>query len=216
MPTRPLAVLLAAPILAAPILVACVTTGNSPVGAAFTDHCAPPRVEARFTDPDGLPALYDDALRAYVPDGPRAGAAQRFVTDSISDGLTAALAGRFAGTADCGLDVAVENVILPDRTRYTPLSGQKSYLVRAVLTDADGTVLAETARPFTVLAEHQKRGRLGGSAWRRIGRTADLRAEALDLLNAATVQIIGDAFSGGRTQTGMAGKLAAYPDRLPG
>ena len=197
------------------LLAACVTTGDSPVGAGFASYCAPPRVDARLTDPDGLPALYDDALSAYVPPGPRQGAAARFVEASVTDGLTARLADAYTGGADCALAVAVENVILPDRTRFTPLSGQKSFLVRATLIGPDGRALAETTRPFTVLAEHQKRGRLRRSAWSRIGNTADLRAEALDLLSGATVQVVADAFTGGRTQTGMSGRLAAYPERLP-
>ena len=165
----------AVPTAAAFVLSACVTTADSPVTPAFTGYCAPPAVEARLTDPDGLPALYDAALGPYVPDGPRTGAAVRFVEASLTDGLTAAMADGFTGDADCALSVAVENVILPDRTRFTPLSGQKSFLVRAALTAPDGAVLAETTRPFTILAEHQKRGRLGGSAWRRIGNTQDLR-----------------------------------------
>lgn len=197
------------------LLAACVTTGDSPVGAGFTSYCAPPRVDAALTDPDGLPALYDEALGAYVPNGPRRGAAQRFVEASLADGLTARLASAYTGQADCALSVAVENVILPDRTRFTPLSGQKSFLVRATLTAPDGAVLAETTRPFTVLAEHQKRGRLRRSAWSRIGNTSDLRAEALDLLSGATVMVVADAFAGGRAQTGMSGKLTAYPERLP-
>lgn len=202
-------------LLAALLLAACVTTGDSPVGAAFTSYCAPPRIEAAFTDPDGLPTLYDDALGAYVPQGPRQGAAARFVTAGLADGLTVRLAEAYTGTADCALAVAVENVILPDRTRFTPLSGRKSFLVGARLTGPDGAVLAETERGFTVIAEHQRHGRLGGSAWRRIGNTADLRAEALDLLTAASVQAVGDAFTGGRTQTGLSGQLVAYPERLP-
>lgn len=197
------------------LLSACVTTGESPVDDRFTGYCAPPTVTARFADPDGLPALYDDALSAYAPPGPHQGAAARFVEAGLTDGLTGALPPRFSGKAACALDVAVENVILPDRTRYTPLSGQKSFLVRAVLTAPDGSVLAETTKPFTVLAEFQKHGRLGGSAWRRIGRTEGLRAEAVDLLTAASVDVVADAFGGGRTQTGLAGRLKSYPQRLP-
>ena len=196
------------------LLAACVTTADSPVDARFAAYCAAPTVEARFTDPDGLPRLYDDALRPYV-DGPHEGAALRFVEAGLADGLGAALPARFAGAAPCALSVAVENVILPDRTRFTPLSGQKSFLVRARLTGPDGAVLAETTRPFTVLAEFQRRGRLGGSAWRRIGNTEGLRAEALDLLTAASVDVVADAFGGGRTQTGLAGRLESYPGRLP-
>ena len=197
------------------LLAACVTTGDSPVGAGFTSYCAPPRVAAQLTDPDGLPALYDDALSPYVPDGPRRGAAARFLEASLADGLTVRMANAYTGEADCALSVAVENVILPDRTRFTPLSGQKSFLVNAALTAPDGSTLAETTRPFTVLAEHQTHGRLRRSAWARIGNTENLRAEALDLLCGATVETVADAFTGGRTQTGMSGRLVAYPGRLP-
>ena len=197
------------------VLAACVTTGQSPVDARFTGYCAAPTVAARFTDPDGLPALYDDALAPFAPEGLHEGSAVRFVEAGLAQGLAERLPARFGGAAPCALDVTVENVILPDKTRYTPLSGQKSFLVRGVLRGPDGAVLAETTKPFTVLAPFQKHGRLGGSAWRRIGRTEALRAEALDLLTASTVDIVAEAFGGGRTQTGLAGKLRSYPDRLP-
>ena len=196
------------------ILSACVTSGASPVGNAITGYCAPPVVTARYADPDGLPALYDEALLAAVGP-PRVGAAVRFVEAGLADGLTVDLAEAYTGDAACRLDVAVENAVLPDRTRFTPLSGQKSFLVRAVLTAPDGSILAETVRPFTVLAEHQGRGRLGGSAWRRIGNTQDLRAEAIALLTDASIVAIADAMGGRRTQTGLSGRLVAHTGRVP-
>ena len=197
------------------LAAACVTTAPSPVDDRLTAYCAAPAVTARFADPDGLPALYDDALAPHAPAGPRPGTAARFVEAALTDGLEAALPERFTGGASCTLAVEILNVILPDRTRFTPLSGQKSFLVRGVLTGPQGAVLADTVRPFTVLAEPQSRGRLGGSAWRRIGNTQDLRAEALALLTDASAQVVADAFGGGRTQTGLAGRLAAYPGRVP-
>ena len=197
------------------LLAACVTTADSPVTQAITGYCAAPVVSARLADEDGLPPLYDEAVHAWEPDGPVRGRAVRMVEAGLADGLDAALPARFGGDAPCTLDVAVENVILPDATRHTLLSGQKSFLVTGRLRAPDGTVLAETARPFTILAEHQSGGRRG-AGWSRLGRTDALRVDALVLLTGESARVLADAFGGGRTQTGLAGRLVAHPARVPG
>lgn len=205
---------IAAAVLALP-LACCVTTAPSPVDDAFTSSLAPPAVTVVFADPDGLPRAYDAAMRAYAEadDAALDGTAVRWVEAELAFGIEARLTDAYVGTRPARLLVRVENVILPDRTRFTPLSGQKSFLVTATLTTPDGTVLAETPRGFTVLSDMQ-RTRLGGSAWSRLGRTDQLRAEAIVTLTEATAEVVGDALTGGRTQTGMSGKLTAYPDRI--
>jgi hypothetical protein len=203
-------------VLAALLLTACVTTAPSPVDGAFTSVLAPPAVVVTFTDEDGLPAAYDEAVRAFVPDAesPLAGAATAYIERELAAGLTGRLAEAYTGDAPAALRVEVVNVILPDRTRFTPLSGMKSFAVTATLTGADGTVLAETRRPFTVLSEMQG-SVLGGSEWRRLGRTEALRAEAIVTLTEAAANAVAEAMGGGRAQTGLSGGLAAYPERLP-
>ena len=199
------------------LLAACVTHAPSPVGDAFLRACAPPALTVRFADPDGLPSAYDEAVHAVSPaaGAPVRGHAARTVEARIAAGLRPRLAA-FEGDAACTLDVAVENVILPDATRYTPLSGMKSFAVAVRLTGPDGRVLAETTRPMTVLSDMQRRGgRFSGSAWSRPGDTDALRAEVVAGLSDATARVVGEAVTGGRTQTGLSGRLVAYPERLP-
>ena len=197
-------------------LTACVTHAPSPVDAAFTERLAPPALTVRFADPDGLPGAYDDALALAVPGGgPRAGYAAQVIEREVAAGIAPRLSA-YAGDASASLDVEIVDVILPDATRFTPLSGQKSFAVALRLTAPDGAVLAETTRPIVVLSDMQKRGgRLSGSAWSRLGDTDRLRAEAILSLAEATARIVGEAMTGGRTQTGLSGGLSAYPERLP-
>ena len=198
------------------LLCACVTHGPSPVGEAHLAACAPPALTVRLTDPDGLPRAYDEALHAaFSPEGTAPpGYAARIAEQRVAKGLEPRLAS-YRGGAPCALDVAIENVILPDATRYTPLSGMKSFGVAVRLTGPDGAVLAETTRPLTVLSDMQRRGgRLSGSAWARPGTTRDLRADAILSLSDATARVVAEAVTGGRTQTGLSGRLVAYPDRL--
>lgn len=204
---------LVTPILA--IVGGCVTYTPSSVDDAFITACAPPALSVAFTDPDGLPRTYDDALAAAVaPEGPRTGHAVRVAEGIIAEGLAPYL-DAYRGSAACALAVEVENVILPDATRFTPLSGMKSFGVAFRLAGPDGAVLAETERPFTVLSEMQRSGRFGGSAWRRIGNTDDLRVGVVVTLSEATAQVVGEAVTGGRAQSGLSGRLVAYPERLP-
>ena len=201
-------------VLPALLLAACVTHAPSPVGDTLLDHCAPPALTVALTDPDGLPRAYDDALHTALAEviAPRAGFAQASVERAVTDSLAPRL-DTYRGEAACGLRVEIHNVILPDATRFTPLSGMKSFGVVFALTDGEGTVLAETIHPFTILSDMQRSSRFGGSAWRRIGNTEDLRVEALLSLSEATAQVVGEAVTGGRTQTGMSGRLRAYPER---
>ena len=195
------------------ILAACVTHAPSPVGPAFLSACAPPSVSVAVTD--DLPRAYDEALHAAfspegtAPVGYAAMIAEEIVARELTPRLTA-----YRGDAPCALTVEVANVILPDATRFTALSGMKSYGVLMTLTAPDGAVLAETTRPFTVLAEPQRHGRLGGSAWRRLGNTDDLRVEVIVSLSEATARIVSEAVTGGQAQSGMSGRLVAYPERL--
>ena len=193
------------------LLSSCVTTASSPVGEAVTARYAPPAVTVRVTDEDGLPPLYDDALAPYAPEGPRAGAARRLVEARVAMILGEELASGYTGAAPAALDVEIDSIMLPDRMRFTPVSGGKSFRVRLTLTDAEGAVIAETARPFVILSEHQTRGRLRAPAWRTIGNTEDLRVEAIATLTEATALIAAEALSGGQTQTGLAGKLVLGP-----
>ena len=197
------------------LVAACVTHTPSPVGDAFLAACAPPALTVRFADPDGLPRGYDEATHAaFSPEGASPqGYAASIVEERIAAGLAPRLAA-YRGEAACRLDVAVENVILPDATRFTPLSGMKSFGVGVVLTGPDGAVLAETARPFTVLSEMQRSSRFGGSAWRRLGRTDALRVDAILSLSEETALVVGEAVTGGRAQSGLSGRLVAYPERV--
>ena len=195
------------------LLPACVTHAPSPVGEAFLAACAPPSVHVSLTD--DLPRTYDEALHAaFSPEGTApVGYADDISEEIVAEELAPRLAA-YRGEASCALTVEVANVILPDATRFTALSGMKSYGVLMTLTAPDGTVLAETTRPFTVLAEPQRHGRLGGSAWRRLGNTDDLRVGVIVSLSEATAEVVADAMTGGQAQSGMSGRLVAYPERL--
>ncbi|MBB4659429.1 hypothetical protein [Parvularcula dongshanensis] len=197
-------------------LAACVTTGRSPVDDRVTSRFAPPAVTVAFTDPDGLPRSYDVAMRGVLGDtgGPTTGLAVSYVEETLAALLSERLPPAYTGTEPAAVRVEIVNVILPDGTRFTPLSGMKSFAVDLTLTDGQGRVVAETTRPFTVLSDFQ-RSRFGGSAWKRIGRTDALRAEAIASLAEASADVVAEALTGGATQTGLSGRLVVHEETLP-
>ncbi|WP_031549806.1 hypothetical protein [Parvularcula oceani] len=200
------------------LLSACVTTADSPVDAAFTSAYAPPAVRVRVTDAEELPGTYDLAFREAGltrAGAPLDGSAAAWVERTLAERLGEQLSPAYTGRRRAQLEVAVVNVILPDATRFTPLSGMKSFAVEARLLDGEGRVLAETTRPFTVLSEMQKR-RFGRSAWSRLGETDRLRVEAVMSLTESAALVIADAMTGGSVQTGLSGGFTAYPERIGG
>jgi hypothetical protein len=192
-------------------LTACVTKAPADDLAVFPAAFAPPTVSVRLAETVVIPERYDDSL-SVVPGAPE-GAAAAFVTERIETALAARLASSYKGEAAVHVDLVVERAMLPDQLPALGLAGARSLSVRFTLTGEGGTVLAETVRPFVILPDFERRFSLLGF-WRARNWYDDSREDALVALAEETARVVGAALSGEETQTGLAGQLAAYPERI--
>lgn len=192
-------------------LTACVTKAPAPDLVAFPAALAPPRISVEFAEAVVLPERYDEAM-SVVPGLPQ-GAAAAFLKARIEAALSAGLAGAYGGTTPSRLHLVVERAMLPDQLPALGLAGARSLAVSFTLTAEGGTVLAETARPFVILPDFERDFSFLG--WFRARHWYDeSRKEALAGLGDEAARVVARALIGEETQTGLAGRLTAYPERI--